>query len=76
MIEIAGKQRQNDMSISKLNISDGEKLDLTEFVNEFGLKITNANDDNEGQYDIGNPHSTYIGDNKSVMEAGGGFMID
>lgn len=36
----------------------------------------NANDDNEGQYDIGNPHSTYIGDNKSVMEAGGGFMID
>jgi len=45
MIEIAGKQ--NDMSIYRLNISDGEKLDLAEFVKEFGLKIPNANDDND-----------------------------
>ena len=45
MIEIAGKQ--NDMSINRLNISDGEKLDLAEFVKEFGLKIPNANDDND-----------------------------
>ena len=45
MIEIAGKQ--NDMSINRLNISDGEKLDLEEFVKEFGLKIPNANDDND-----------------------------
>jgi len=56
MIEIAGKP--NDMSINRLNISDGEKLDLAEFVQEFGLKIprrtsekcrvgSNANDDND-----------------------------
>ena len=45
MIEIAGKQ--NDVSINRLNISDGEKLDLAEFVKEFGIKIPNANDDND-----------------------------
>jgi len=45
MIEIAGKP--NDISINRLNISDGEKLDLVEFVKEFGLKMPNANDDND-----------------------------
>ena len=78
MIEIAGKQRQNDMSISKLNISDGEKLGLTEFVNEFGLKITNANDDNDTASTVNSDDSSNDGScNTTVkMRTSRGYDVD
>jgi len=76
MIEKAGKQ--NDISINRLNISDGEKLDLAEFVKEFGLKIPNANDDNDTASTVNSDDSSNDSSCNTTdkMRTGRGYDVD